>query len=260
MIGKLVRYQFRNIIRSRWVFVLTGLFFVLTEALYQSSGSSDGMEVTLMGVVLIVLPLFSAVYGAMHIYGSREFLEVLVAQPLHRGQVFFSSWFVVASAIAACFLLGSGLPLLAHRAAEGGIVSSLWLLGAGTMLIAIFTSIAMAVALRVHDRTRGMGVVLLLWFFLALLYDGIVLFAFYALSEYPVEPLALLFSMLNPVDLARILLTLQYDVSALMGYTGAVYERFFGGATGMLLSSLSLLVWTFVPLWLGRRVFLRKDF
>ena len=260
MIAKLVRYQFRNVMRSRWVFVLTGLFLVFTEALYQASGSAAGMEVTLMGVVLIVLPLFSAVYGSMHVYGAREFLEVLVSLPLGRSQVFFSSWLVVTGAVSACFLVGTGLPLLAHRAADGGLVSSLWLLGAGTMLVAIFTSLAMAVALRVHDRTRGMGVVLLLWFLFALLYDGIVLFAFYALADYTVVPLALVFSFLNPVDLARILLTLQYDVSALMGYTGAIYERFFGGTMGMLLSSLTLLAWTLVPLWLGRRVFLRKDF
>jgi Cu-processing system permease protein len=72
--------------------------------------------------------------------------------------------------------------------------------------------------------------------------------------------LALAFSFFNPVDLARILLTLQFDVSALMGYTGAVYQRFFGGALGMLLSATALLTWALVPLWLGNRFFHKKDF
>lgn len=260
MIGRLVKHQLRNVLRSRWVFVLTGFFLVFTEAMYQASGSAAGMEVTLMSVVLIILPLFSIVYGTMYVYGSREFLEVLAAQPLRRRDIYFSSWLVVTGAISGCFLVGSGVPLLAHRIGDGAMGGPLTLLASGLFLTIIFTAIAFAVAIRVHDRTRGMGVALLLWFFFALLYDGVVLFAFYALADYPVEPLALAFSFLNPVDLARILLTLQFDVSALMGYTGAVYQRLFGGAVGMLLSAAALTVWTVIPLWMGKRFFARTDF
>ena len=65
---------------------------------------------------------------------------------------------------------------------------------------------------------------------------------------------------LNPVDLARVLLLLSFDVSALMGYTGAVYERFFHGATGMILAFLILLLCAVVPLGLGLGWFRRKDF
>lgn len=260
MIARLVKYQARNVLRSRWVFALTAFFLVFTEVIYQASGSAAGMEVTLMSVVLIVLPLFSVVYGTMYVYGSREFLEVLAAQPLRRRDIYFSSWLVVTGAVAGCFLVGTGVPLLAHRLGDGVLGGPVMLLASGLFLTVIFTAVAFAVAIRVHDRTRGMGVALLLWFFFALLYDGIVLFAFYALADYPVEPLALAFSFLNPVDLARILLTLQFDVSALMGYTGAVYQRFFGGTTGMLLSGGALLVWTLVPLWLGQHFFEQKDF
>jgi Cu-processing system permease protein len=260
MIAKLVKYQLRNVLRSRWVFFVIGFFFVFTEAVYQASGSSSGMEVSLMSIVLIVLPLFSAVFGTMYVYGSREFLEVLVAQPLLRRDIFLSSWLVVSGAIGGCFLLGTGIPLLIHRIGTASLTGPLMLLAAGLFLTTIFTSLAFAVSIRIHDRARGVGVALLLWFFFAILYDGIVLFAFYALSEYPVEPLALAFSFFNPVDLARILLTLQFDVSALMGYTGAVYQRFFGGALGMLLSATALLTWALVPLWLGNRFFHKKDF
>ncbi len=35
-------------------------------------------------------------------------------------------------------------------------------------------------------------------------------------------------SALNPIDLSRILILLQLDVSAMMGYTGAVFKDFFG--------------------------------
>ncbi|MFA6235606.1 MAG: ABC transporter permease, partial [Bacteroidota bacterium] len=169
MIRKLVKYQLRNVLRSRWVFFATGFFFVFSEAIYQASGSSSRMEISLMSIVLIVLPLFSAVFGTMYIYGSREFLEVLVAQPLRRRDIFFSSWLVVTSSIAMCFLLGTGIPLLLHTAEGSSLSGPLMLLLAGLFLTAVFTSIAFAVAIRVHDRARGVGVALLLWFFFALL-------------------------------------------------------------------------------------------
>ena len=66
--------------------------------------------------------------------------------------------------------------------------------------------------------------------------------------------------MANPIDLARVLILLRLDVSALMGYTGAVFERFFGSTGGALLASLALVMWTGVPLLLGARRFQRKDF
>ena len=59
----------------------------------------------------------------------------------------------------------------------------------------------------------------------------------------------------NPVDLARVLLLLRLDVSAPMGYTSAVFERFFGSAGGA-----ALALWVAVPAMLGARGFRRKDF
>jgi hypothetical protein len=45
-----------------------------------------------------------------------------------------------------------------------------------------------------------------------------------------------------------------------MGYTGAVYARFFGAGTGSALAMLMLLACAAVPLFLGWRWFRRKDF
>jgi Cu-processing system permease protein len=66
--------------------------------------------------------------------------------------------------------------------------------------------------------------------------------------------------MLNPIDLARIMVMLEFDVSALMGYTGAVFNRFFGTALGITTASVMLLIWLAVPSWIGLNVFKKKDF
>jgi Cu-processing system permease protein len=66
--------------------------------------------------------------------------------------------------------------------------------------------------------------------------------------------------LLNPVDLARVVLMLNFDVAALMGYTGTVFRSFFGSALGLAVALAALTVWLLVPLSLGLRRFARKDF
>jgi Cu-processing system permease protein len=64
----------------------------------------------------------------------------------------------------------------------------------------------------------------------------------------------------NPIDLARLLLLFQFDVGALLGYTGAVFQRFFDGALGLAIAAGALAFWTVAPAIAGGRLFHRKDF
>ena len=79
-------------------------------------------------------------------------------------------------------------------------------------------------------------------------------------AEYPLERPMIALILLNPVDLARVVLLLQFDTAALMGYTGAVFQRFFGSAAGLGLAAAALALWIAVPVTLGKRLFDRKDF
>jgi Cu-processing system permease protein len=53
---------------------------------------------------------------------------------------------------------------------------------------------------------------------------------------------------------------MQLDISALMGYTGAFFQDFFGSAKGILLSSSVMFIWMILPVSAAMRVFKRKDF
>ena len=63
----------------------------------------------------------------------------------------------------------------------------------------------------------------------------------------------------NPIDLSRILILLKMDVSALMGYTGAIFKDFFGTQTGLVISFSVLFSWIVIPTWLSLRKFSNKD-
>lgn len=64
---------------------------------------------------------------------------------------------------------------------------------------------------------------------------------------------------MHPVDLGRIFIMLKMDVSALMGYTGALYQDFFGSISGMLFTTGIMLLWIVVPLYAALRTFKKKD-
>ena len=49
------------------------------------------------------------------------------------------------------------------------------------------------------------------------------------------------------------------DVSALMGYTGAIFKDFFGAQTGLIISFTVLITWVVIPAWLSLRKFNHKD-
>jgi len=51
----------------------------------------------------------------------------------------------------------------------------------------------------------------------------------------------------NPIDLSRILILLKLDISALFGYTGAVFKKFLGTNLGMFSAFGMLSVWVILP-------------
>ncbi|NPA16350.1 MAG: ABC transporter permease subunit, partial [Aquificae bacterium] len=119
---------------------------------------------------------------------------------------------------------------------------------------------AFLIATFFEDRVKGFGASILLWLYVTLIYDGIILFIIIYFQQYPLEKPVLVLSMLNPVDIARIFVILQLDISALLGYTGTIFKQFFDTALGMATSLGVMVIWTVVPLLIGLWKFGRKDF
>ena len=259
---KIVSYQLQDAIRNRWVILYTLLFLVATEVMLQFGGTGSRLIVSLMNLVLILIPLVSIVFGTIYVHHSRDFIELLLSQPVSRPSLFGGLYVGLALPLAAGFAVGVGLPLVIHGAVITGDHAStfVWLLATGILLTLVFTALALVVALRSENRVQAVGMALLLWFFFSVMYDGFVLILSYSLSAYPLERLMIGLTVLNPIDLGRILLLLQIDIAALMGYTGAVFEQFFGSAAGLIISGGSLILWLTMSFALAKRTFVLKDF
>lgn len=252
--------QVRNVFRSRWLLSYLAFFMLATEGLLRFSGGDARTLLSLANVVLFVVPLMTVVYGTVYLYNSREFIELLLAQPLKRRTVFAGLYLGLAIPLTIALVAGVSLPFVVHGLDDTSRLPMATILGGSAALTLIFTGIAFCVALKFEDRLTGLGAGMGIWLLLALAYDGLMLFAVAVFSDRSIEKSLLAASLANPIDLVRIGLLLQFDVSALMGYTGAVFSRFFSGPVGLGVISAALMTWISVPLAAGFMLFNRKDF
>ncbi len=258
---RIAGYEIRDVVRGKWLVAYGAFFLLLTETLFRFGGEGGRVLLSLVNLVLLLVPLMGILFGTVYLYGAREFNELLLAQPVGRRQMFGGLYLGLALPLVGALVLGVGIPFGARGGlggANAGVLATL--LGTGTALTLVFVALAFVLAIRVQDRMRGLGAALLLWLALGVVYDGVVLLGVTAFAAYPLERPLLVLVLLNPVDLARVLLLMRMDVAALMGYTGATFEAFFGTALGTALAAGALGLWVVGPLLLGFRLFGRKDF
>ncbi len=258
---KILKYSFYDLIRSRWSYVYFAFYLLLGILLLFLNNDLSKAVITLMNVIIILVPLIGTIFGVMYYYNSKEFTELLLAQPIKRSSIFLGQYFGVSLSLAFSLIFGLGLPFIFY-----GIFKSnaIWdfslLLITGTLLTLIFTALAFNIALYNENKIKGFGYAILLWLFMAVIYDGIFLISLIAFEEYPLDTFSLLATMANPIDLSRVLILLKLDISALLGYTGALFQKFFGTNLGLLISTGMLVLWVLIPVSLIKRKADKKDF
>ena len=252
---KLSKYVLYDILRNKVVIAYTLFLLIVSMSFFQMEENSSKAVLSLLNIVLIVIPLVSMVFSTIHWYNSYEFIELMLTQPVSRKKVLISEFAGIGSSLVTAFLLGVGIPVIIYQFDATGIA----LLVVGSLLTLVFTSIAFLASIKSRDKARGIGAALLLWFYFALIFDGLLLLILFGFSDYPLEKLTMFLSSLNPIDLGRIYLMLQMDVSALMGYTGATFKEFFGSQMGLFYTMVIMITWIVGPLLLSIRSFNRKD-
>lgn len=252
---KIIKYVIIDILRNKIMLSYTLFLLTIALSIFNLEDNSSKGLLSLLNIILLIVPLVSMLFSAIYVYNSSEFLELLVSQPLKRRSIWLSLFAGLASSQALAFFIGAGIPILLYEPSATGLI----MLATGLLLSVIFVAIAMLAAVKTRDKARGIGVTILLWLYFALIFDGILLFILFQFADYPLEKPMIGLSLLNPVDLSRILILLNMDVSALMGYTGAIFKDFFGTQTGWIVSFTVLFAWIFVPAWLSLRKFNRKD-
>ena len=258
---KILKYSFFDLIRSSWSYVYFFFYLLLGLTLLFLNNDLSTAVITLMNVIIMLVPLIGTIFGVMYYYNSREFTELLLAQPVKRSSIFLGQYLGVAISLSLSLIIGLGIPFVAYGLFKSpAIWDFVMLLITGLFLTLIFSALAFNIALSNENRIKGFGYAILLWLFLAVIYDGLFLLSLVYFQEYPLDKFSLVATMFNPIDLSRILILLKLDISALLSYTGAVFKEFFGTPVGAFASLGMLVVWVILPLLRISRVVKTKDF
>lgn len=246
--------------RSRPILGYGLLLFLLTDALFRFGDGGPRVVLSLINVVLLIVPLVGAVFGTMYFHQVRGFSLFLLAQPVGRRPLLAALFLGLAVPLTVALLAGLGLPFLWHAAPDPALWRPLGaLFVVGVLLTLASTAIALVIAVRIEDRSRGLAAALLFWFAGAVCFDGLLLFITVTFDRWPLERPLLILTLLDPFDLGRVLLLLQMDRAALLGYTGALFARFFGSTFGAMTAALALAAWAGAPLFAAFRIFQRRD-
>lgn len=253
---RLLKYVLLDILKNKMILFYTVFLFAVSFGILSMSGDAVKGIASLLNILLLVTPLLSIIFSTIYFYNSYEFIEVLASQPIRRRTILLSHYCGLCLSLLISLLVGAGIPLLMY-APELLSLTLLMTTGALTM---VFVSLAMVAALFTRDKAKGIGLSILLWFYFSILYDALMLMIMFAFIDYPLEKATLAMIALNPVDLARTVVLLQMDISALMGYTGALMQDIMGNHTGVLAAGGIMMLWIILPLLLAVRKFNCRDF
>ena len=255
MFNKIQRFIVLDILKNRVVLAYTLLLAVLAWSVFSLEDDSNKGVLTLLNIVLLTTPLVSIIFTTIYLYNSAEFIELLLSQPIRRSKIWTGLFLGLFVSLALSFIVGAGIPILLFVPGQVALI----LLVMGVLITAVFVALGFLCGIMSRDKARGIGISILLWLFFALLFDGLVLFLLFQFSDYPIEKAMVGVAALNPIDLARIFIILQLDVSAMLGYTGAIFKDFFGTGAGAAIGFGLLCLWVIVPYLISRRMFIRKD-
>jgi len=258
---KILKYSLFDLTRSRWTYGYFLFYLIITFGLLYFSNDLSKAIISLMNIILVLNPLIATLFGALYYYNSREFAELLLALPLKRSSIFMGKYLGLTLSLSLSYLLGTGIPFLFYGIQATGQAWNFALLTvAGLFLTFIFTGISFLISIRFENTIKGFGITIFIWLFFAIIYDGIFLLILLIFEQYPLDKFALIMTMFNPIDLSRVLIMLKLDISALMGYTGAVFNKFLGTGLGMTVAFGSLVIWIILPVFIFIRRAGRKDF
>jgi Cu-processing system permease protein len=253
--NRLIKIILLDILKNKIVLAYTLILAILSWSSFALEDNSAKGLLTILNVILFTVPLVSVLFATIYLYNSSEFIELLLSQPVKRAKIWLSLFIALCLSMVMAFFAGAGIPLLVNSPDAVGFM----MITTGCLISIIFVALAFLSSILTRDKAKGIGISIMTWLYFALLFDGIVLFLLFQLAEYPIENAMVGITALSPIDLARIQILLHLDVSAMMGYTGAIFKDFFGTSAGLIISFILLCLWAFIPFFISLKKFKHKD-
>lgn len=264
------RHELRVALRGRLIPTFAAILAVLALGISLTGLSASGQllvqgftrtSVSLLNLGVYLLPLFGLLIGAAAFGGDDANVEMLLAEPVSRGDALAGRLLGLAGGMLLVSLVGyGGAGVLIAVATAGAGLDSYLLVALCTTLVGIVGLMAGSlIGVWTRGRNSALGWALAAWLVASILYDlaSIAILQFFG-SGRP-GPLLVALLTFNPVDGMRALALQQLGSDVLLGPTGTALRNAFG-AYGTLWIVGSATVWLAATLFAARTVFMRRDF
>lgn len=172
----LLRQEFFERLRDRWVVTVSIVFALLATAVSLYGRSAEGNAAGLAGPSLVTLasllvPLVALILSHDAIVGERDrnTLGLLLSLPVSRIGVVLAKYLGRAAALALAVVLGLGAAALATDAGQQGVLFSL--IGPTLLLGLSFLSVGMLISSLVSRPVTATALVVNVWFLLVFFFD-----------------------------------------------------------------------------------------
>jgi Cu-processing system permease protein len=258
-------------IRNRWTVLFAGVFGLLALAISyfglitQGYAGFQGFERTtasLLSLVLYLVPLVALTMAALSLTGDRGATELLFSQPVARAEILIGKVLGLFGSILTATLFGFGVAatVIGFETGTEGLFRFLSFTAIALLLALAFLALGALVSVLSCTRTRALALSLLLWFFLVLFYDLMVMGAAFLMKERSANLLIFISLFGNPVDVARVAGLISVGNVTIFGAAGPALLKFLGGPMECQAALLlALVTWIVGPIALAARLLRNRD-
>ena len=251
MTSQMILLECKQLLRSRWIQIVTVLFSVVFTAILmiqhmalpETSGFTR-QTASMINILLFLLPLFMLTIGSMNIASDKEtgWLGLLRTYPLTMGQ------YVITKYISLC-LVFAGIILFVFAVALfvgsffGGVKLPLFAIGITALLLFLFNGVSILVGSMARSRLHALALGLGVWSVVTLLFSYIVMAIGTVTSENFLQKLVVATIHLNPLEWVRFGYFVFSKQTAVLGPAFYDISEFYSSAPGLIFFVLISILW-----------------
>ncbi len=253
---QMILLECKQLLRSRWIQIVTILFAIVFTAIlmiqHLALPETEGFTrqtASLLNILLFLLPLFMLTIGSMNIASDKEtgWLGLLRTYPLTMGR------YVLTKYIALC-LVFTGVNLFVFAVAFfvgsffGGLKLPLFAIGITALILFIFNAVSVLVGTMAKSRLHALAMGLGVWSVVSLLFSYMVMAIGTVTSENFLQKLVIATIHLNPLEWIRYGYFVFSEQTAVLGPAFYGLSKFYSSPVGYLFFILISGLWVIISL------------
>jgi len=257
--------------RNKWVTFFAAIFALLTFVIsffgMITSGYSGFQDfartsTSLINLACFIIPMFSLLMGVFSFISNKEYLELIVSQPIHRSQVILGKYLGLLMTLFSATIIGFCIPGIVISLIIGfeGAQSYGLVILFSLLLGMVFTGFAILICEISKRQQIALGIAIGVWIFYEVVYGLLILGSTLYLSPTILKSTLIFGLMGNPIDIVRVLSLIAIGGLEFFGPAGATLLKLTGSEwLAMIFGLVGLLFWMVVPLIISLKIFSRQN-